>query len=105
EYARSLHDALPIFFDELEKAKKQPLWRVLVALSIRHVGPSAARDLAREMRSMDAIANASEEELAAVDGIGPTIAASIKAWFEVGWHRETGADVRAARVSLGADGS
>src|SRR5690606_9672064 len=94
-----------ILFDELEKAKRQPLWRVLVALSIRHVGPSAARDLAREMRPMDAIANASEEELAAVDGIGPKIAAAVKAGLEVGWHRETGADVRAARVSLGADGS
>ncbi|NED53072.1 hypothetical protein G3I24_19520, partial [Micromonospora aurantiaca] len=70
-------------FEELEKAKRQPLWRVLVALSIRHVGPSAARDLAREMRSMDAIANATEEELAAVDGVGPTIAASIKTWFAV----------------------
>ncbi|MFC5754258.1 NAD-dependent DNA ligase LigA [Actinomadura rugatobispora] len=77
-----------ILFEELEKAKEQPLWRVLVALSIRHVGPSAARDLAREMRSMDAIREASEEELAAVDGVGPTIARSIKSWFEVDWHRE-----------------
>jgi DNA ligase (NAD+) len=77
-----------ILFDELEKAKEQPLWRVLVALSIRHVGPSAARDLAREMRSMDAIREATEEELAAVDGVGPTIARSIKSWFEVDWHRE-----------------
>jgi DNA ligase (NAD+) len=75
-------------FEELGKAKEQPLWRVLVALSIRHVGPSAAQDLARELRSMDAIMNATEEELAAVDGVGPTIAASIKAWFTVDWHRE-----------------
>ncbi|WP_395111126.1 NAD-dependent DNA ligase LigA [Actinomadura sp. SCN-SB] len=73
---------------ELEEAKKQPLWRVLVALSIRHVGPSVAQDLAREMRSMDAIRNASEEELAAVEGVGPTIATSIKDWFAVDWHRE-----------------
>ena len=93
-----------ILFDELEKAKKQPLWRVLVALSIRHVGPSAARDLAREMRSMDAIANASEEELAAVDGIGPTIAASIKAWFEVDWHREIVEKWRAAGVRMEDEG-
>ena len=77
-----------ILFEELEKAKKQPLWRVLVALSIRHVGPSAARDLAREMGSMEAIQNATEEELAAVDGVGPTIARSIKNWFAVDWHRE-----------------
>ena len=93
-----------ILFDELEKAKRQPLWRVLVALSIRHVGPSAARDLAREMRSMDAIANASEEELAAVDGIGPTIAASIKAWFEVDWHREIVEKWRAAGVRMEDEG-
>ncbi|MBX6768375.1 MAG: NAD-dependent DNA ligase LigA, partial [Actinomadura rubrobrunea] len=76
-----------VLFDELEKAKRQPLWRVLVALSIRHVGPTAAQDLAREMRSIDAIRNATEEELAAVDGVGPTIARSIKQWFEVDWHR------------------
>jgi DNA ligase (NAD+) len=75
-------------FDELEKAKAQPLWRVLAGLSIRHVGPVAAQDLARELRSMDAIREATEEELAAVDGIGPTIARSIKSWFEVDWHRE-----------------
>jgi DNA ligase (NAD+) len=75
-------------FEELDKAKEQPLWRVLVALSIRHVGPSAAQDLAREMRSMDAIRDATEEELAAVDGVGPAIARSIKNWFAVDWHRE-----------------
>jgi DNA ligase (NAD+) len=94
-----------VLFEELEKAKKQPLWRVLVALSIRHVGPSAARDLAREMRSMDAIANASEEELAAVDGVGPTIAASIRAWFEIGWHREIVEKWRAAGVRMQDEGA
>ncbi|TDC87566.1 NAD-dependent DNA ligase LigA [Actinomadura sp. 7K507] len=94
-----------ILFDELDKAKKQPLWRVLVALSIRHVGPSAARDLAREMRSMDAIANASEEELAAVDGVGPAIAASIKKWFEVEWHREIVDKWRAAGVRMQDEGA
>ncbi|MFI6520185.1 NAD-dependent DNA ligase LigA [Spirillospora sp. NPDC050679] len=77
-----------VLFEELEKAKRQPLWRVLVALSIRHVGPAAAQDLAREMGSIDAIRAATEEELAAVDGVGPTIAASIKRWFEVDWHQE-----------------
>lgn len=94
-----------ILFEELEKAKKQPLWRVLVALSIRHVGPSAARDLAREMRSMDAIAAASEEELAAVDGVGPAIAASIKRWFEVDWHREIVEKWRAAGVRMQDEGA
>lgn len=94
-----------ILFDELEKAKKQPLWRVLVALSIRHVGPSAARDLAREMRSMDAIANASEEDLAAVDGVGPTIAVSIKKWFAIEWHREIVEKWRAAGVRMEDEGA
>jgi DNA ligase (NAD+) len=70
----------------LEKAKKQPLWRVLVALSIRHVGPTAARALATEFGSLDAIRSASTEQLAAVEGVGPTIAAAVTEWFTVDWH-------------------
>lgn len=73
---------------ELGKAKEQPLWRVLVALSIRHVGPTAARALAAEFGSMDAIREAGKERLSAVDGVGATIADSIISWFEVDWHRE-----------------
>ncbi len=75
-------------FVELEKAKKQPLWRVLVALSIRHVGPTASRALATAFGSMDRIRAASEEELAHVDGVGPTIAAALTEWFEEDWHRD-----------------
>jgi DNA ligase (NAD+) len=75
-------------FEELEKAKSQPLWRVLVALSIRHVGPTASRALATAFGSMDAIRAASEEQLAEVDGVGPTIAAALIEWFAVDWHRE-----------------
>ena len=75
-------------FTELEKAKTQPLWRVLVALSIRHVGPRASRALATAFGSMDAIRQASEEELAHVDGVGPVIAAALKEWFAEDWHRE-----------------
>lgn len=75
-------------FEELEKAKSQPLWRVLVALSIRHVGPTAARSLATAFRSLPAIQNASVEELASVDGVGPTIAEALTAWFAEDWHRE-----------------
>ncbi|MFW0109078.1 NAD-dependent DNA ligase LigA [Rothia sp. P7181] len=75
-------------FKELEKAKEQPLWRVLVALSIRHVGPTAARALATEFGSMEAIENASEERLAVIDGVGAVMARSIKEWFAVDWHRE-----------------
>ncbi|MFC4562895.1 NAD-dependent DNA ligase LigA [Nocardiopsis mangrovi] len=87
-------------FDQLEQAKQKPLWRVLVALSIRHVGPRAAEDLARHFRSLDAIAQASEEELASVEGVGPTIAASIREWFAVDWHREIVAKWRAAGVRM-----
>ncbi|WP_051470582.1 NAD-dependent DNA ligase LigA [Arthrobacter sp. 35/47] len=75
-------------FAELEKAKSQPLWRVLVALSIRHVGPTASRALATAFGSMDRIRSAGEEELANVDGVGPTIAAALKEWFAEDWHCE-----------------
>ena len=71
----------------LEAAKGQPLWRVLVALSIRHVGPAAARALAARFGSMAAIRAASAEELADTEGVGAVIAASLRAWFEVDWHR------------------
>ena len=70
----------------LQRAKKQPLWRVLVALSIRHVGPTAARALAGHFGSMEAIAGASLQELAGVEGVGPVIAESVQEWFAVGWH-------------------
>ncbi|MGV3016377.1 NAD-dependent DNA ligase LigA [Rothia sp. 88186D007BW] len=75
-------------FEQLEKAKSQPLWRVVVALSIRHVGPTAARALAAEFGSMEAIRSASEERLANVDGVGAIIARSLKEWFAEDWHRE-----------------
>ena len=65
-----------------------PLWRVLVSLSIRHVGPTAARALAQEFGSMAAIREATEEQLAAAEGVGPTIAEAVTAWFEVDWHCE-----------------
>ncbi len=71
----------------LDKAKAVPLWRVLVALSIRHVGPTAARALATEFGSLDAITSASTEQLAAVEGVGATIAAAVTEWFTVDWHR------------------
>jgi DNA ligase (NAD+) len=74
--------------DNLQQVRSQPLWRVLVALSIRHVGPTAARALAAEFGSMDAIRAASVEELAATEGVGLIIAESVRAWFDVDWHRE-----------------
>lgn len=84
----------------LDAAKDRPLWRVLVALSIRHVGPTAARALAAELGSMAAIEAASAESLAAVDGVGPTIAAAVKEWFTVDWHRAIVDKWRAAGVRM-----
>ncbi len=76
------------FLAELEKAKTKPLWRLIVSLNIRHVGPVAARALADWFGSLDAIRAASIEELSAVDGVGGIIAESLTEWFEVDWHRE-----------------
>jgi DNA ligase (NAD+) len=70
----------------LASAKRQPLWRVLVALSIRHVGPTAARALAGHLGSMDAIRAATLDELAGVEGVGPVIAEAVQEWFSVQWH-------------------
>jgi len=72
----------------LEEAKTRPLWRTLVALSIRHVGPTAAQGLATALGSIKAISEASAEELAAIDGVGQIIAESIVEWFGVKWHKE-----------------
>lgn len=72
--------------EELAKARMQPLWRVLLGLSIRHVGPTASRALAGAFGSMDAIRAASHEELASVEGVGPVIADAVTAWFAEPWH-------------------
>lgn len=72
----------------LDKAKSQPLWRVLVALSIRHVGPVAARALAERFGSMDAIRASSVEDLASTDGVGMVIAEAVQEWFAEPWHVE-----------------
>lgn len=73
---------------ELEKAKGKELWRLLVSLNIRHVGPVAARALAQWFGSLDAIRAATRDELAAVEGVGEIIADSLRDWFEVDWHRD-----------------
>ncbi|SDW75777.1 DNA ligase (NAD+) [Saccharopolyspora shandongensis] len=84
----------------LDTAKEKPLWRVLVGLSIRHVGPTAGQALAREFGSLDRIEAASEEELAAADGVGPTIATAVREWFEIDWHREVVRKWRDAGVRM-----
>jgi DNA ligase (NAD+) len=91
----------------LDSARRRPLWRVLVGLSIRHVGPTAAQELAREFHSLDRIAEAAASEpdrLAAVEGVGPTIAAALAEWFSVDWHREIVEAWRAAGVVLAESG-
>jgi DNA ligase (NAD+) len=85
----------------LDEVRGRPLWRILVALSIRHVGPTAARALAAEFGSLDVIAAAPAERLAAVDGVGPTIAASLVDWFGVEWHVAIVDKWRAAGVQFG----
>ena len=88
----------------LDEAKTRPLWRVLVALSIRHVGPTAARALADAFGSVDEIASASADALAIVDGVGPTIAASVVEWFAVDWHVAIVDKWRLAGVQLATPG-
>jgi len=94
--------------ENIAAAKQRPLARVLTGLSIRHVGPVAAEALAREFRSVDRIEAAGEEELAATEGVGPIIAASLKQWFAEDWHREIlrkwkAAGVRMEEESTGED--
>ena len=74
--------------EELEKAKSQPAWRVLVSLSIRHVGPVAARSLMNSFGSIEVIFDASEEQLAGVEGVGQVVAKTIKEWIAVDWHQD-----------------
>ncbi len=90
--------------DAIEAAKDRPLWRVLVGLSIRHVGPTAAQALARHFRDIDRIAAAPAEEISAVDGVGPTIGTAVVDWFAVDWHRDIVARWRAAGVTLAESG-
>ena len=88
----------------LDEAKTKPLWRILVSLSIRHVGPVAARSLASHFGSLDRIFAASEAELSEVDGVGSTLAQSISEWIAVDWHREIVERWRAAGVQLETPG-
>lgn len=84
----------------LEEAKTRPLWRYLVALSIRHVGPVAARALADHFGSIDAIFQATEPELSEIAGVGPTLASSITEWITVDWHQEIISSWKASGVVL-----
>ncbi|MBT2404001.1 MULTISPECIES: NAD-dependent DNA ligase LigA [unclassified Streptomyces] len=91
--------------ENIAAAKHRPLARVINGLSIRHVGPVAAEALAREFRSIERIEQATEEELAATDGVGAIIAASLKEWFAVDWHQEILRKWREAGVRMEEEGS
>ncbi|MSZ35191.1 MAG: NAD-dependent DNA ligase LigA, partial [Actinobacteria bacterium] len=84
----------------LKSAKKLPLWRTLVALSIRHVGPTAAQALASSLGSMEKISKTSAADLAEIDGVGATIAESIVEWFSIDWHKSIISKWSAAGVAM-----
>jgi len=89
----------------IEAARDRPLWRLLVGLSIRHVGPTAAQDVARQFRSMDAVAAATPEELAAVEGVGPVVAQALADWFTDPRHREIVERIRAGGARMEDEGA
>ncbi|MEV0748126.1 NAD-dependent DNA ligase LigA [Streptomyces sp. NBC_01220] len=91
--------------DAIAAAKEAPLARILTGLSIRHVGPVAAQELARQFRSIDRIEEATEQELADADGVGEIIAASVKQWFAEEWHREILRKWREAGVRMEDEGA
>ncbi|TEX52044.1 MAG: DNA ligase (NAD(+)) LigA, partial [Actinomycetales bacterium mxb001] len=91
--------------EQIEIAKDRPLWRALVALSIRHVGPTAAQELARAFGSVDAIAAATPEQLAEVEGVGAVIAEALEEWFAEDWHREVVDKWKTAGVRLAEERS
>jgi DNA ligase (NAD+) len=89
----------------IEAARDRPIWRLLVGLSIRHVGPTAAQDLARHFRSVDALMAASAEELAAVEGVGPVVAQAMATWFADPRHREIVERIRAGGARMEDEGA
>jgi DNA ligase (NAD+) len=89
-----------LLVDAIEASKSRPLWRLLVGLGINHVGPTAAQALARSLGHLDRIENASEEELVAVDGVGPTIAQSVQRFFTIDRNRELVDRLRAAGLNF-----
>lgn len=98
--AARINKAGETLLSQLQKAKSAPLWRFLVALSIRHVGPTAAKKLARAFGSLESIEAATAEELSAVDGVGERIAESIIEFFETAWRRDVVSQWRVAGVEF-----
>jgi DNA ligase (NAD+) len=100
EVGPQLNSAGLLLLDQLQAAKNPELHRLLVALSIRHLGPPTARELVKHVPSLDAIAAMSAEELTVVEGIGPVLGEAISEWFSVDWHREVVDKWRAAGVNF-----
>ena len=100
ESGPQLSENAKVMLASIDAARDRPLWRVLVALSIRHIGAPTATDLARAFGSLDAIAGASVEDLAAVDGVGPVVAHAVHEWFAEDWHREVVEKWRSGGVRL-----
>ena len=100
ETGLQLNEAGITLLNQLEQAKDCPLWRFLVALSIRHVGPTAAKKLAKEFGDLSSIEQATQEQLSAVDGVGERIAASLQEFFAQEWRQEIIVKWRAAGVAL-----
>jgi DNA ligase (NAD+) len=100
ESDRRLSENAKAILEQLEKAKRQPLWRVLVALSIRHVGPPTAQAITKVFTSMDALQRASTQELAQVEGIGLITAEAITEWFAEDWRLAVIEKWRAAGVRM-----
>ncbi len=89
-----------LLLTQIELAKIKPLWRILSALSIRHIGSTTAQAITRAFSSIDELAKAKVEDIAQVEGIGLTIAQSINEWFSEPWHREVIEKWRKAGVQL-----
>jgi DNA ligase (NAD+) len=97
---RELAENAKLLLTQIELAKTKPLWRLIAALSIRHVGPPTAQALTRQFTDLDALAKATGEELARVEGVGAVIGSGVAAWFAESWHREIIDKWRAAGVQL-----
>ena len=97
---RELAENAKLLLSQLEVAKTKPLWRIIAALSMRHVGPPTAQAIAREFNSIDALASASPEQISSVEGVGGVIALSIVEWFAEPWHRDVIEKWRSAGVLL-----
>lgn len=97
---RELAENAKLLLTQIELAKTKPLWRLIAALSIRHVGPPTAQALTREFTDLDELARATGEELARIEGVGAVIGSGVAAWFAQPWHRDIVEKWRTAGVQL-----